>query len=207
MPAFAELLRGYDRFRGRSYAMQKSRYDQLASEGQHPPVMIISCCDSRVDPTTIFDTVPGQVFAVRNVANLVPPYAPDSNLHGTSAAIEFAVLGLHVRHIVIMGHGQCGGIKASLSGTDLGEPGPSFIDNWMSIVSEAREKVVSGQHEDPQRALELEAIKVSIKNLRSFPYVCELEQNGELKLHGCFFAIHDGVLHILDEESGKFTEA
>lgn len=207
MPEFAELLRGYDRFRGRSYAMQKSRYDQLSSDGQHPPVMIISCCDSRVDPSNIFDTVPGQVFALRNVANLVPPYQPDANLHGTSAAIEFAVLGLDVRHIVVMGHGQCGGIQASLSGHDLGEKGPSFIDNWMSLISGAREQVLRTGYDDPQRALELAAIKVSITNLRTFPYVRSREETGMLKLHGCFFAISDGVLHVLDETSGEFAPA
>ncbi len=207
MPEFAELLRGYDRFRGRAYAMQKSRYDQLASEGQHPPVMIISCCDSRVDPATIFDTVPGQVFALRNVANLVPPYEPDSNLHGSSAAIEFAVQGLEVRHIVVMGHGNCGGIKASLEASDVGEKVGSFVGNWMTIIDEARDNVKDGDHDDMQRALELEAIKISLRNLRSFPYIAEREAAGTLRLHGCFFAIADGEMHVLDENAGTFQPA
>jgi len=121
MPEFKSLLEGYQRFRSDAYRHQKARYDALASEGQSPPVMIISCCDSRVDPATIFDTVPGQVFALRNVANLVPPFETGGGLHGASAAIEFGVLGLEVKHIVVLGHGQCGGIKAALSGVNLGQ--------------------------------------------------------------------------------------
>ena len=114
MPEFTALIEGYRRFRSDSYPQQKARYDALENDGQSPPVMVISCCDSRVDPATIFDTVPGQVFALRNVANLVPPFETGGGLHGASAAIEFGVLGLAVKHIVVVGHGQCGGIKAAL---------------------------------------------------------------------------------------------
>lgn len=204
MPEFAALVDGYRRFRSSSYVAQKARFDELSSEGQAPPVMIISCCDSRVDPATVFDTVPGQVFALRNVANLVPPYEEGGGLHGASAAIEFGVVGLGVRHIVVLGHGQCGGIKAALEGGDLGTPGHSFIDDWMGIVSEARDEVLACDHADPQLALEQEAIKVSLANLRTFPFIAEREAEGGLKLHGAWFAIASGALHVLDEPSGQF---
>jgi carbonic anhydrase len=207
MPEFAALVDGYRRFRTGAYADQKARFDALSSEGQAPPVMIISCCDSRVDPATIFDTVPGQVFALRNVANLVPPYETGGGLHGASAAIEFGVMGLKVKHIVVLGHGQCGGIRAALEGGDLGTPGRSFVDDWMGIVEAARDSVVATAPPDPQRALEWEAIRVSLANLRSFPFIAEREAAGELKLHGAWFAIHDGALHVLDQATGVFAPA
>jgi carbonic anhydrase len=206
MPEFKSLIAGYHRFRDGSYLLQKQRWQELA-EGQEPPAMVIGCCDSRVDPGMIFDTRPGQVFVLRNVANLVPPYEPDSGHHGASAAIEFAVTGLKIRHIVVLGHGACGGIAACLSGEDQGVAGPSFIDRWMSIISEARDLVLASSAPDPQRALELEAVKVSLRNLRSFPWVAEREQAGMLKLHGAYFAISDGVLHVLDEGAGVFSPA
>ena len=205
MPEFNSLVEGYRRFRSDAYVRQKARFDELASDGQAPPVMIISCCDSRVDPASIFDTVPGQVFALRNVANLVPPYEVGGGLHGVSAAIEFGVLGLEVRHIVVLGHAQCGGIKASLEGGALGNHAQSFVDGWVDIISEARDEILSRTVVDPQRELELEAIKVSLKNLRTFPFIAAREKNGELKLHGAFFGIADGILHVLDETGGEFA--
>lgn len=204
MPEFNTLVEGYQRFRSESYLKQKSRYDELANDGQAPPVMIISCCDSRVDPATVFDTVPGQVFALRNVANLVPPFELGGGLHGVSAAIEFGVLGLEVRHIVVLGHAQCGGIKASLSGSDLVKNGPSFVDKWMGLISEARDRVLAADSQDPQHDLELETVKVSLANLRSFPFISEREKAGALKLHGAYFGIAEGRLHILDEKTGQF---
>lgn len=207
MPEFANLVAGYHRFRTSAYADHKNRFDALSSEGQSPPVMIISCCDSRVDPATIFDTVPGQVFALRNVANLVPPYETGGGLHGASAAIEFGVTGLNVKHIVVLGHGQCGGIKAALEGGDLGVPGRSFIDDWMTIVADARDNVLARADGDHQLALEQEAIKVSLANLRTFPFIAEREQAGEIKLHGAWFAIASGSLHVLDETTGEFAPA
>lgn len=211
MPEFGALIDGYYRFRAGDYAAQKRRYDSLDHDGQHPPVMVIGCCDSRVDPATIFDTVPGQMFALRNVANLVPPYRPEQSLQGASAAIEFAVLGLEVRHIVVMGHGKCGGVAAALKGGDLGAPGPSFIDDWIKIIDEGRDRVVAESKTDPsldtQRALEHEAVRISIRNLRSFPYIAEREAAGTLKLHGCWFAISEGELHVMDDENGEFRPA
>jgi carbonic anhydrase len=207
MPEFSALIEGYQRFRTDSYLKQKSRYDELASDGQAPPVMVISCCDSRVDPASVFDTVPGQVFALRNVANLVPPFELGGGLHGVSAAIEFGVLGLEVRHIVVLGHAQCGGIKASLSGSDLVRSGPSFVDKWMGLISEARDAVMASNPDDAQHQLELETVKVSLANLRSFPFIAEREQAGKLKLHGAYFGIAEGRLHVLDEQSGIFHPA
>ena len=204
MPEFHSLIEGYRRFRAQDYATQRQRWNALA-EGQAPPVMVIGCCDSRVDPARIFDTSPGQVFVLRNVANLVPPFEVGGGRHGASAAIEFAVVDLQVRHVVVLGHGACGGIAAALRGDDCGIPGHSFIDDWMAIVTEARDRVIESAPDDPQRALELEAVKVSLKNLRSFPFVREREEAGTLKLHGAFFAIAEGELHVLDEERGQFA--
>jgi carbonic anhydrase len=207
MPEFNALVEGYKRFRGDAYVKQKARFDALASDGQSPPVMIISCCDSRVDPATVFDTVPGQVFALRNVANLVPPYETGGGLHGVSAAIEFGCIGLEVRHIVILGHAQCGGIKASLDGGDVGLPGRSFVDDWVDIIKDARNDILASGCADQQKSLELEAIRVSLKNLRSFPFIAEREAAGWLRLHGAYFGIADGILNVLDEATGEFAPA
>jgi carbonic anhydrase len=205
MPEFRELLEGYRRFRSGHYETQKRRWDNLAA-GQSPAVMVIGCCDSRVDPGTIFDTDPGQAFVLRNVANLVPPYEVGGGRHAASAAIEFAVTGLEVRHIVVMGHGACGGIAAALRGVSEETEG-SFIHRWMSIVDECRNEVVAGDAPDKQRALELAAIKVSLQNLRTFPFIAEREAQGRIKLHGVFFAIAEGVLYLLDQASGEFAPA
>jgi carbonic anhydrase len=198
MPEFRTLLEGYRRFRSHSYAVERQRWEQLAS-GQEPPVMVIGCCDSRV--------APGQMFVLRNVANLVPPYEEGGGLHGASAAIEFAVVDLQVRHILILGHGACGGVKAALAGGDCGVSGHSFIDGWVGILREARDRVLASGADDPQQALEFEGIKTSLANLRSFPFVAEREDAGTLKLHGAFFAIAHGELHVLDEASGTFERA
>jgi carbonic anhydrase len=203
VPEFRALLRGYDRFRTDRYEAERRRWASLAT-GQAPPVMIIGCCDSRVDPATIFDTEPGQAFILRNVANLVPPFEQGGGLHGVSAALEFAVTKLKVRHIVVMGHGSCGGVTAALQGGDQGMAGPSFIDGWIALLDSAVERVRDAQ--DPQRALELEGVRTSLANLRTFPFVAEREAAGELKLHGSYFAIADGRLWELDEESGEFHQ-
>lgn len=205
MPEFAALLDGYRRFTRGAYRAQKDRFDALV-EGQAPPVMVISCCDSRVDPATIFDTVPGQMFALRNVANLVPPFEGTPGLHGASAAIEFGVLGLEVKHIVVLGHAQCGGIKAALSGAQLAG-GAGFVDAWMTIIGDARSRVLVERPADAQAALEYEAIRVSLGNLRSFPYIAAREAAGRLKLHGALYAIESGALQVLDEASGRFYPA
>ena len=203
MPEFRKLLDGYARFRSAHYAAERARWEALA-EGQEPPVMIIACCDSRVDPATIFDTQPGQAFVLRNVANLVPPYEIGGGRHGASAAIEFGVTGLGVRHVVVMGHGACGGIKAALAGPDhVG--GHNFIDGWISILDERRAQILADPSiDDKQHALELAAIRQSLANLRTFPFIAEREAAGKLSLHGCHFAIAEGQLFVLDEVEDIF---
>jgi carbonic anhydrase len=207
MPEFRKLLEGYGRFRAHQYHSERKRWAELAG-GQEPPVMIVACCDSRVDPATIFDTQPGQAFVLRNVANLVPPFEAGGGFHGASAALEFGVEHLGVRHIVVMGHGACGGIKAALEHEDLGHPGASFIDKWISILAPARERVMAEDDAgNRQHALELEGIRLSLANLRTFPFIAQKEAAGELKLHGCHFAIAEGQLFVLDEDEAGFYPA
>ena len=210
MPELAALLEGYRRFRNGAFLQQKVRFDDLASEGQTPKLMIIACSDSRVDPSQIFDVAPGEVFVVRNVAALVPPFETAPGHHGVSAALEFAVQFLKVKRIVVMGHGKCGGCKAALTremhGTEPGEGG--FIADWIAMLDDARAAVVAahGDHgHAAERAMELAGVKVSLANLRTFPCVRQKERSGELRLTGAFFAISDGMLHILDEASGAFA--
>lgn len=201
MSEFQALLRGYSRFRNHGYREERRRWEELAT-GQEPPVMIIGCCDSRVDPATIFDTKPGQVFILRNVANLVPPFELGGGLHGVSAALEFAVTKLNVKHILIMGHGMCGGVSACLTGH--GDPDRFFIDKWIGLLDRARDKVLAAAQSDPQHALELEGVKVSLENLRTFPFVAEREKAGTLQLHGGWFSIAEGTLYELNEQAGEF---
>ncbi|MDO7835322.1 carbonic anhydrase [Sphingobium sp. HBC34] len=212
MTDFSDMLQGYHRFRATGWNQQRARWDEL-NEGQSPRVMVIACSDSRVDPAQIFDTGPGQIFVVRNVAALVPPFETAPGHHGVSAALEFAVQVLKVGEIVVMGHGKCGGCKAALS-QDLKDAPPGeggFIHNWIELLDDARDVVVGryGEQRDRtvERAMEQEAVKVSLANLRTFPCVRSKERKGELKLIGSFFAITDGVLNILDEESGAFSPA
>lgn len=203
MPEFKQLLDGYRRFQAGEYHVDRKRWEELA-QGQEPPVMMIGCCDSRVEPTRIFDTSPGQMFVLRNVANIVPPYEIGGGLHGASAAIEFAVLSLEVKHIVVLGHGACGGIKAALEGGDHGAPGHSFIDGWIAVLNEARDRVLASNAADPQLALEFEGVKTGLRNLRTFPYVATREAEGLLKLHGAHFSIANGQLYVLDEAEDHF---
>lgn len=205
MPEFASLIDGYRRFRDSHYENERDRWRELG-EGQEPPIMLIGCCDSRVEPPRIFDTPPGQLFVLRNVANLVPPFEQGGGLHGASAAIEFAVLHLKVRHVVVLGHRACGGVAASLANADLGVKGQSFIDDWVAILDPARQKVIESGADDPQFALELEGIRQSLRNLRTFPFVREREEQGALKLHGAYFGIADGQLLVLDTETDRFEE-
>jgi carbonic anhydrase len=207
----AELLQGYRRFRENGWQPHRQRWATLR-EGQEPRVMVIACSDSRVDPAQIFDVNPGEIFVVRNVAALVPPFETTPGHHGVSAALEFAVQVLKVREIVVMGHGMCGGCKAALTrelhGTEPGQGG--FIADWIEMLDEAREPIAqqlgtSGR--DAERAMEQAAVQVSLANLRTFPCVREKERHGELTLQGAFFAISDGMLHLLDEKSGRFVPA
>jgi len=209
-----QLLTGYRRFRQTRYPEQAALLEEL-DHGQSPTIMIIACADSRVDPATIFGAAPGELFVVRNVANLVPPLDRSEGFHGTSAAIEFAVKGLQVRDIVIMGHAHCGGIAACLAATGNGadhglpaRPAGEFITPWVEIAAPARDTVLATGERDPelrQRALEYASIGLSLGNLRSFPFVAEAENAGRLTLHGAWFAIRGGLLHWRNPRNGDFT--
>lgn len=209
MRSVERLVNGYRSFRAGSYADQEARYRQLAERGQAPEIMIIACCDSRADPALIFDAAPGEFFIVRNVANLVPPFEPHGDYHGTSAALEFAVTGLGVKHIVILGHARCGGIKACLDGAYANEDGSGhFVSKWMSLAKGARGEVIREHRDAPeevrQRALEHAAIRTSLDNLRTFPFVQQAVAAGRLELHGGYFGIASGELLALDGGSGEF---
>ena len=208
MTDFTGLIEGYRRFKASGWQRQRQRWNELA-EGQSPKLMVIACSDSRVDPTIIFDTSPGEIFVVRNVANMVPPFETTPGLHGVSAALEFAVTQLEVPEIVVLGHQSCGGCAAALSGrfkdSAPGEGG--FISGWMSLLDDARDRIRAtyGEGPDAVRALELEAVKVSMGNLRTFPCIPVREKAGKLRIHGAYFAVADGILHLLDEESRTFA--
>ena len=209
MTSFTDLIAGYRRFRDHDWQRERERWAEL-SQGQSPKVMVIACSDSRVDPAQIFDASPGEMFVVRNVANLVPPFEADSGRHGVSAALEFAVTQLEVPEIVVMGHGSCGGVAAALSRRfAAAEPGAGgFIGHWVDMLDAARDRIVAAHGDGPDavRALELETVRVSIENLRGFPFVREREAAGTLKLRGAYFAIADGVLHVMGED-GEFRPA
>lgn len=198
----------YRRFKFRHFAQNQDHYESLASYGQSPEVMMVSCCDSRVDPETIFAAMPGEMFVVRNVANLVPPYETNGKYHGVSAALEFAALNLRVKHIVIMGHSGCGGVRACLEHDAARQTSAQFITNWMSMLDAARDRVLaSGVPAGPeQRAmLEREAVKTSLTNLRTFPCIQILEAKGRISLHGAYFDIASGTLQVLNPATGDFT--
>ncbi len=201
MISIIDLFEGYRRFRAGAYATQAELYRRLG-EGQSPKIMLIACADSRAEPSDIFNAAPGELFVVRNVANLVPPYQPDGGLHGVSAALEFAVKALKVEHIVVLGHGGCGGVTAALNGAGptLGE----FVKPWVSLLDAARARVVASQSVNPQFALELEGIESSLQNLCTFPFVNDAIAAGCLSLHGAWFAIRHGELHWRNAETGRF---
>lgn len=202
------LLSGYNNFMSGRFTEQQQRYKALAETGQQPQTLVVACCDSRAAPETIFDSGPGELFVVRNVANMVPPYEPDGQYHSTSAALEFAVQVLKVRDIVVMGHGRCGGIKAALD-VDAEPLSPGdFIGRWMHLLKPAAEQIQSNNIMTPgerQRALERVSIRNSIANLRTFPCVQILEQRGKLQLHGSWFDISTGELWVMDGKTGDFV--
>ena len=209
MSSFPEQLTDrFRRFKHRHFVPNADQYEELATYGQSPQVMVISCCDSRVDPETVFSAMPGELFVARNVANLVPPFEKGGLFHGVSAAIEFAVLNLRVKHIVIMGHSGCGGVKAALDQSAAIQTEAQFISRWMSMLDEARLKVLSAHQMAPKAeqlaALEREGIKTSINNLRTFPFVKEVEDKGRLSLHGAYFDIKSGDLRVLNHSRGEF---
>ncbi|WP_320202732.1 carbonic anhydrase [Agrobacterium rosae] len=201
------LLKGYKNFMGGRYTDERERYRALADTGQKPQTLIIACCDSRSAPETIFDCGPGELFVMRNVANMVPPYEPDGQYHATSAAIEYAVQVLKVKDIVVMGHGRCGGIQAALDpNLEPLSPG-DFIGKWMNMVKSAAEQIQSNDvmtAGERQTALERVSIRNSISNLRAFPFVRAQETAGKVKLHGAWFDISTGELWVMDSKTGDF---
>jgi carbonic anhydrase len=205
----SELVDGYRRFLATRYPEQAGLYRKLADVGQSPKTMIVACCDSRADPATIFDAAPGQLFVMRNVANLVPSYEREGFYHGTSAALEFAVTALAVENIVIMGHARCGGVRAFLDGLYRPLAQRSFIDTWLSLLTAAGAEALrdtAGQGmEARQQALEHASVRQSLRNLESFPFIRERVAGGRLRLYGAYFDIADGRLLSLDRDSGRFT--
>jgi carbonic anhydrase len=200
------LLDGYRAFRTQRLPTEQSRYRELSERGQSPEVMVIGCCDSRVSPEVIFDAKPGELFVMRNIANLVPVYEPDGGAHGVSAALEFAVQVLGVKHIVVLGHAQCGGIRAFIDKIAPLSPG-DFIGRWMSMFVKPGEIVEQREHETMQdfaTRIEKAAVLRSLENLMTFPYVQILVERGKLKLHGAYFGVAEGSLFVLDKAAKEF---
>jgi carbonic anhydrase len=201
-----ELMEGYRRFRAETWARERDRFEALAERGQSPRALVVACSDSRVDPQMVFSAAPGELFVVRNVANLVPPYQPDAAYHGTSAALEFAVRVLQVRHVVVLGHALCGGVRALLEGPPPGTE--DFVAPWMGIARGARDRVLlrceGVSDEERQEAGEREVVRLSLENLMTFPWIREAVDEGRLRLHGGHFGIRSGRLYMLGA-SGKFA--
>ena len=208
------LKEGFNNFKKDYYENNKSYIDKYVKNGQKPKYMVIACSDSRVDPAILFQAKPGEVFSVRNVANLVPPYSPDKGLHGVSAAIEFGVLDLKIKDIIILGHAHCGGIKSLCNNfnSDIDKTlnkkiSREFIDSWMDIASPVMAKINLKDSSEPlQHFIEKESIKNSMKNLKTFPWVMELIKKKELNIHGWWFELKSGELFCFDENKKNFIK-
>jgi carbonic anhydrase len=198
------LVEGHLRFRRDSYARDRGRYQQLAQLGQSPVAMVVGCCDARVDVSLIFDAKPGDLFILRNVANLVPPYEPEGKYHGTSAAIEFAVLGLNVPNLIVLGHSRCGGVAAYRQKVRENVTKEGFIGQWLTLLDNLKLEEADISARGDETAFELAAIRSSLKNLRTFPFVRKAMEDGRLALHGLHFDIGAGELLQLDQASGRF---
>jgi carbonic anhydrase len=200
------LLEGYRTFTSQRLPTEQSRYRELSERGQAPEVMVIGCCDSRVSPEVIFDAGPGELFVMRNIANLVPVYQPDAGAHGVSAALEYAVSVLRVNHIVVLGHAQCGGIRAFIDKIEPLSPG-DFIGKWMAMFIKPGEKVEQRGHETMQdftTRIEKAAVFRSLENLQTFPFVKTGVERGDLSLHGAYFGVAEGSLFVLDQAAKEF---
>jgi len=200
------LLEGYRTFTSQRLPTEQTRYRELSERGQSPAVMVIGCCDSRVSSEVIFDAGPGELFVVRNVANLVPVFQPDGGAHGVSAALEYAVQVLRVKHIVVLGHAQCGGIRAFVDDIDPLSPG-DFIGRWMAMFIKPGEKVSQRENESKQdftTRIEKAAVFRSLENLMTFPFVRNQVEKGEMNLHGAYFGVAEGSLFVLDPIAKEF---
>jgi carbonic anhydrase len=200
-----KFIAGYRQFRETYFRENQKFLEHLMSEGQAPKALMIACSDSRIDPSLKFGVEPGEMFIVRNVANLVPAFDPDGHAHGTSAALEFAVRGLAIEHVIVMGHARCGGIKALMTQPQSGD----FVSAWMQIAQPARETALkaSSVPEVAQRCCEQEAVKISLQNLLTFPWVKEAIDAGKLQTHGWYFDLETGTLFILNKATGAFEAA
>lgn len=202
------LLKGYRQFRSGYWPGHAKAFKELVAKGQHPRVCMVACSDSRIDPAHEFQAEPGQLFVVRNVANLVPPMEDDGGHHGTSAALEFAVKELEVENIIVLGHAHCGGVKAVMNPQTIEEKGYSFVSSWVSTLTPAARRVkatmASATPDERQRACEQQAIMVSLENLITFPWIAERVESGDLALHGWYFDIEAGELHVFDAPTNTF---
>jgi carbonic anhydrase len=201
------LIEGYSAFAAGRLRTEQDRYRELAEAGQSPEVMVVGCCDSRVSPEVIFDARPGELFVVRNVGNLIPPYAPDGKAHGVSAALEFAVGALRVKHIVVLGHARCGGVRAFAEEHGPLSPG-DFIGKWMALMAPAADKVGArgtAPMDDYLARLEQASVVNSLDNLMTFPRLATLIEKGKIATHGAYFGVASGDLSVLDKASGKFV--
>jgi carbonic anhydrase len=202
------LIDGYRIFRTQRLPTEQSRYRELSERGQSPEVMVIGCCDSRVSPEAIFDAGPGELFVMRNIANLVPVYQPDENAHGVSAALEYAVSVLRVKHIVVLGHAQCGGIRAFIDKIEPLSPG-DFIGKWMAMFIKPGEVVEQRDQETMQHfveRIEKAAVFRSLENLMTFPFVRKAVERGDMRLHGAYFGVAEGSLFVLDKATKEFLK-
>ena len=204
----ATLLSGYRRFRSGYWPEHAKAFKELVAKGQHPRVCMVACSDSRIDPAHEFQAEPGQLFVIRNVANLVPPMEEGGNYHGTSAALEFAVKELEVENIIVLGHAHCGGVKAVMDPEAIANKGYSFVSSWVSMLTPAARRVkatmASATADERQRACEQQAVMVSLENLITFPWIAERVDAGQLVLHGWYFDIEAGELLIYDSTSNAF---
>lgn len=201
------LIDGYSAFLAERLPVEQSRFRELAETGQRPEIMVIGCCDSRVSPEVIFDAGPGELFVVRNVANIVPPYAPDGQAHGVSAALEFGVGALKVQHIVVLGHAHCGGVKAFVEDAEPLSPG-DFIGKWMRLMAPAMDKTGPRGDLSPVdylTKLEQANIVNSLDNLLTFPRLRKMTERGQVAVHGAYFGVATGELSVLDRASGTFS--
>ena len=205
-----ELLQGFQRFRVKSFEPNRELFNRLAMQGQTPRTLLVGCSDSRVDPAILTDSAPGDLFVVRNVANLVPPHETTGRYHGTSAALEFAVCNLKVHNIIILGHSRCGGIRALLEGYGENDEGEGFIAPWVKIAASARDEVLQrwpdASNEFKQRACERAGIRASLTNLMTFPFIRQRVEQGQLKLYGWYYDLENGELMQYDSEKDRFYD-
>ena len=208
MKSIENLIEGFSRFREQHFEHHDNLYQQLVKQGQTPKILVVACCDSRVDPALVFDCDPGDLFVIRNVANLVPPLEDHHGHHGTTAAIEYGVNVLGVKHIIVLGHARCGGINALVRAGGVCAQG-SYIDDWMCLAESARAEVMEemphASVEEKERACEQRAILVSLNNLKTFPWISNRVEQRSLKLHGWYFDIEQGQLLGYDAAADQFV--